>query len=330
MEADPTKNNSSLQKKWIVILCVSSLLLAIFWSVDSSLFYMLLAGVLFSFFKVLQFKQHEMPVEPDEVEEPNQPSRAEAQWKMPDSTPTASSLLQRKKVLITLVLGFFGFILFFVIVGSLVDFVSSTVGDFEYQQKASSYYYNQQYDSSAYYYRLAIESDPENADLWFERGNAFLNYQQSDSAILMYRKAVELRPEFEQAQYNIGYVYFEQKNYREAADETKKLLKVNPEYTDAKLLLGDSFYNQSQLDSALQRYESAYKTGYRSAILCHLMAYIHDTKGRTQVAIDLYKEAIRQDTTITDIYVRLGELVSGEEGEKFREKAAYMSAQSNQ
>jgi hypothetical protein len=44
----------------------------------------------------------------------------------------------------------------------------------------------------------------------------------------------------------------------------------------------------------------------------------------------LYKEAIRQDTTITDIYVRLGELVSGEEGEKFREKAAYMSAQSNQ
>jgi hypothetical protein len=52
------------------------------------------------------------------------------------------------------------------------------------------------------------------------------------------------------------------------------------------------------------------------------MAYIYDTKSQAQKAIPLYKEAISMDTTRTDIYRRLGELVPGEEGNLYRQKAA--------
>jgi tetratricopeptide (TPR) repeat protein len=130
----------------------------------------------------------------------------------------------------------------------------------------------------------------------------------------------------QQAQYNKGYVYFDRKDYGRAIVETRKVLTLEPEHTDALLLMGDSFYNQGQLDSALYWYEGAYSTGYRSAILCHLMAYIYDTKGKQETAINLYKEAIGQDSSIVAIYSRLGELVPGEEGNWYRTKAATMKS----
>jgi tetratricopeptide (TPR) repeat protein len=335
MPADSTQDNAdSSRRKWIIILCVFLLLLAIFWSVDTSVFYILLSGVVFSFFRTVQLTRGNAS-ESDYTDVPYEPVQsfnAEPSYQASRADSFLSSLsAQQKKTALVFILGFVGFIFFFVLVGTLIDLVNtSVVTPTAYQQKASDYYYDQQYDSAAYYYRLALQNDPENADLWFERGNAFLNNQNSDSAIVMYKRALEIKPDFEQAQYNIGYIFFDRKNYREAIDETKKILVYNPDYVDAKLLIGDSFYNRSQLDSALQYYESSYKAGYRSASLCNLMAYIYDTKGETTMAIDLYKEAIGQDSTITDIYIRLGELVTGEEGERFREKAAYLNAQKNQ
>lgn len=329
MSSPFTQNETdSVQKKWIVVLYLVLLLLAIFWSVDASVFYVLLGASVFSFFRAWQFRSKLVSQNTVEEDEPIQ-SRS---FEQPKTESFLNSLSpQQKKAALVYGIGFIGFIFFFILVGSLIDFInSSVVSIMEYQQKASDYYYIQQYDSSAYYYRLAIENDPENADLWFERGNAFLNSSNTDSALFMYRKAVDLKPDFEQAQYNIGYILFERKNYREAAEETSKILEYNPEYVDASLLIGDSFYNQSQFDSALTHYERAYETGYRSAVLCHLMAYINDTKGNTTDAIALYREAIGQDSTIADIYVRLGELVSGEEGEWFRKKAMYWDAQRTQ
>jgi tetratricopeptide (TPR) repeat protein len=250
-----------------------------------------------------------------------------------DAAPKADSFLsslspQQKKIALTYILGFVGFVFFFILVGTLIDWINSfSTESLEYQQRASDFYMNQQYDSAVYYYGLALQADPENPDLWLERGNSFLYVPNADSSLAMYQRALELDPAFEQAQYNIGLIYFERKNYRDAIQETRKILAYNPDYTEAKLLIGDSFYNRSQLDSALQWYESAYQSGYRSAILCHLMAYIYDTKGETTSAINFYKEAIGQDSSIVDIYVRLGELVSGEEGNWFREKSAYLQSQ---
>lgn len=57
------------------------------------------------------------------------------------------------------------------------------------------------------------------------------------------------------------------------------------------------------------------------------MAYIYDTKGYTDTAIAFYKEALELDNTRTEIYARLGELVGGEEGSQYRQKAAQYQKQ---
>ncbi|HEU5292645.1 MAG TPA: tetratricopeptide repeat protein [Cyclobacteriaceae bacterium] len=319
-------------RPWFLVFGLSLLALAIFWSVDPSFVYFTLSIAVFSLFKILQLKA----LTREDSANSNQGSfeRSYESYK-----PTAAWLFwqdikeifrkdsrgpqspQQARVLVMLVAGFIGAIFMIIILASL--FSSNDVEDsMAYYQQATDYYNNQQYDSAAYYYKLAQIGDPENAELYFERGNAFLNGNKMDSALVMYDQALTIDPQHYRSQYNKGIVYFNQKNYRQAIDEARKVIAYNPDYNDAMLLVGDCFYNQSQLDSAVQWYEGAYANGYRSAILCHLMAYIYDTKGDTNRAIKLYREAISQDSTIADIYVRLGELVAGEEGNRYRRKAA--------
>jgi hypothetical protein len=82
-----------------------------------------------------------------------------------------------------LIAGFVGFIFMFSILGAFLGNDDSS-NDYSYPQFAQDFYNSQQYDSAAYYYRLAIEADPDNADLYVQRGNAFLNAEKGDSAII--------------------------------------------------------------------------------------------------------------------------------------------------
>lgn len=201
-------------------------------------------------------------------------------------------------------------------------FSNDSQGSIEFRQQASDLYDRQEYDSAAYFYSQAIKNDPENAELYLERGNAFLNGNNTDSAMIDYDRALMLRPSYKEAYYNKGVIYYNRKQYRSSINEVKKAMQADPSYIDGMLLIGDDFYNSSQLDSAMVWYEDAYARGYRSAALSHIMAYVYDTKGNTQKAIPFYKEAISYDTTRTEIYTRLGELVGGEEGNQYRQKAA--------
>ena len=316
------------RNRWMIALCVCLMALSIFWSVDKSIFYFLLAGSALSLFKILQLRITSQPNQGSSTVkksyEAYRPSQTWLFWQevkeiFKKDSPGPKTP-QQAKIFVALVAGFIGFVFLITILGAIFGDGNSNSSNDNYQ-RALAYYNNQQYDSAAYYYKFAIDNDPENPELFFERGNAFLNANNTDSALIMYDNALTLQPEHQQAQYNKGYIYFNRKNYRQAIEETKKIIAYTPDNTDAMLLLGDSFYNQSQLDSALRWYEGAYNSGFRSAALCHLMAYIYDTKGDTNRAIDLYKEAIGQDSTITDVYTRLGELVSGEEGNKYRLKA---------
>ena len=82
---------------------------------------------------------------------------------------------------------------------------------------------------------------------------------------------------------------------------------------------------QKKYDEAITWYENAYQNGgQRTRILCHIMAYIYDSKGDYERAISLYQEALSYDSSVVDIYQRLGELIPGDDGNIYRTKAAQM------
>jgi tetratricopeptide (TPR) repeat protein len=90
------------------------------------------------------------------------------------------------------------------------------------------------------------------------------------------------------------------------------------------LLAGDCYYDQQRYDETLKWYLKAYNLGERGRNLAWNIAYIYDIKGNTGSAIPFYKETLDYDTTLVDIYRRLGELVPGEDGNYYRTRESQL------
>jgi tetratricopeptide (TPR) repeat protein len=319
---NPQKSDRA--KFWFIAGSVCLFLLALLWSVDGSFLYLGLGMAVFCFF---QYARHAF-----QNSAPPRYSRPAGQTES-ESSKAVEDLLQeiqmgftkkKKSVSGKSVLGaIIGASMFLFVVIFLVALSLEWDSDyFTYLDQASYHYSTGNYDSAAYYYRLASLKDPDNPDIYYERGNAFMYMERYDSAIALFDKTLAISPGYGPAQFNKGYVMFQQGKYRQCIAETRKVLSQNPDDFQARLLIGDSYYNQQQVDSALHWYSRTYEDGYRSAALSHMMAYIYDTRGETSKAIPLYKEALEYDNSISEIYDRLAELLPPEEGNFYRTKAS--------
>ncbi len=297
---------------------------ALFWSIDALVIYVCLGGAAFCIAQYLVKTwdqkaggQRRYP-EKNRRKTTSQESFGELFKNLLQTKPGDAP---QKKVFISLIVG--SVMSFFVLAIILnVIFSSNDSGSTAYLLRARDFYNTEQYDSASYYYELASSEDPTNPDLYVERANIFWNSYRYTEAQALYDKALSINPRHNDAQYNKGLIYYEQKRYREAIEITTNILLYDPSYYDAMLLIGDCYYTQNKLDSALRFYEGAYVNNYRSSQLTHMLAYIYDTKGETVRAIDLYQETLSLDSAITDVYVRLSELLPPEEANWYRTRAA--------
>ena len=89
----------------------------------------------------------------------------------------------------------------------------------------------------------AIESNPENVDLWFGRGRIFFALKQYDESIASFRKVVELKPELFEGNYYLGVFYtikademnkvMNEKQYSSQTAYDTDLKEVNAVYMEA-------------------------------------------------------------------------------------------------
>lgn len=332
----------------IHFLCAAAVLLvfALVWSVDSAIAYILFG---FSCFFIClglvtwpwQTKSERQYSNRSTSAQPTSPTGSSSVT----STPSFDSLLKdilskskkeeqkarpvqgeseyrpvRSAKMITVVLVFIFCIFLIIFFAVVFDDAEATdqSGNFDYLQQASYYYDNNMLDSAYANYRYALKQNPDNTDALFGLANTYSAMGQPDSAILFYDRVLALNGTLVGAAYNKGWVEYKRKNYTKAAELLKSLVEKNPEYLDARQLLGDIYYEQGMQEEALRWYESAYEKGQRNHWITYVMGYLHQTRGNTQRAIDLYKESLSYDSSEIDIYKRLGELIPGKEGEYFR------------
>ena len=91
----------------------------------------------------------------------------------------------------------------------------------------------------------AIESNPENVDLWFGRGRIFFALKQYDESIASFQKVVELKPELFEGNYYLGVFYtikademnkvMNEKQYSSQAAYDADLKAANAVYMEAIL-----------------------------------------------------------------------------------------------
>jgi Tfp pilus assembly protein PilF len=238
-------------------------------------------------------------------------------------TFTRHSTPEDNRRLVSFVIGAV-FLLFFIFFIGSVFFSSSDSADDSvlYFQTAEENFWNQNYDSAYLNYRKALKADDQYVEAMVGYGRVLSIRNEQDSAMIMFEKALTINPDYKEAGYNKAWIYFGQQKYNESVGVLTPLLQENADYYDAMLLIGDSYYELKQFDDAMVWYSKAYENeGIRTRALCHVMAYIHDTKGNYTDAIDLYKEALRYDSTVVDIYKRLGELLPNEDGNYYRIQA---------
>jgi tetratricopeptide (TPR) repeat protein len=326
-----SKGDSSIKKSrnYFLIGYVFLVAMALFWSVDSSIVYIFFG--IGCFFLFLGFNARPRPV----VKSYSKSYRPQGQREYPEAKESVEDKLRQvfqrgtsqptdaiaKGRKIALVIGIGFFVLF------TIPFVAALFGSggssdsISYYMAAQQHFDEQQYDSAYMEYKQAMAIDPEYAEAIVGYGSVLVIRNEEDSAILMFDRALEINPDYGEATYRKAAVWYDQKKYNEAISILTPLLIEEPEYHNAKLLMGDCYYVQKNYVDALAWYENAYQNGERSANLCYLMAYIYDTNQNYEKAIELYKETLTYDGTIADIHKRLGELLTGEEGNAYRAKA---------
>jgi tetratricopeptide (TPR) repeat protein len=176
-----------------------------------------------------------------------------------------------------------------------------------YLKRGNAFYNRQQYVKAILDYNKAIEVNPDYTDAYNNRGIALNNLQRYEEAIKDYNKAIELDPNDVDKYFNRGNTYIKQKRYEEAIKDYNKAIELDP--NDA-----DIYYNRGCVCSALMRYDEAIQD-YTKAIeidpnytnAYNNRGYIFDDLKRYDEAIQDYTKAIEIDPNFSLAYNNRGE-----------------------
>ena len=297
------------------------------WSIDQSFGYISLGAIAFLAFMGFWNWPRQSPndrYQREYTQSTQRESRAEQYApRASKGEPTPSNAApdhQTKKKAVVIAISVFSFSIFlFIILGVFLR--SNDEGAPSYYFSVAEQYYGQNMFDSAYlYYKRALREDPNQPDALLGLGNTFHQLNNPDSAIILYDQALAANPDLDAARYFKGWVEYDRKHYADAERELIALVNKNPSHIEAMQLLGNVFYDQNRYEEALSWYQRAYDNGFRGSWICQVMGFLYQNKGDNTRAIALYKESLTYDSTVLDVYQRLGKIVPGEEGEYYRQR----------
>lgn len=339
--ADPEiQDQFKSYKLYFTIAVLLLVVMALLWSLDDSFVYISLGGAVFFFFLGFWNKPRTNANVNTGSRQKSYQSSNQKSYRSQSSSERSGDLYTllrsfffsqtsspaKKTRLISTVISLFTFGIFFIIIVSII-FADDTYSTEDNFQKAEQFRWDGQYDSAIYYYRIVLAETPEHPQALIGYGNCFLAQENYNSAVETFARILENDPDQEEARYGKAIAHHYNKDYRTSLKESLRIIENNSDNSGAVVLAGDNYYMQQRYDSAIYWYENAYQADNRSAWLCHVMAYIYDVKGNQKKAIDLYREALSYDSFRTEIYVRLGELYPGREGERYRTTARNLKAE---
>ena len=170
-------------------------------------------------------------------------------------------------------------------------------------KKANEAYENADYPLAEELYRAALVDDPENAQIYFNLGNALAKQGKVEEAIQMYLQygsMVEAPEEKSQAEYNIGTVLSEAQQWKPALQHLRNALKYNPIDPDAQHNFERALYESQNEDEEEQQQnqdqEQEPPTEYAKAMKARAEELVRQEK--YQEAYELMIQALQVDQTV--------------------------------
>lgn len=107
----------------------------------------------------------------------------------------------------------------------------------------------------------AIQQDPNMAEAYNNRGNAYREMKKYREALQDYNQALSLDPQFVIAYSNRGNVYYDQQNYQMAIRDYNKAISLDSSYHRAYLNRGLAYQQMKRNDLACQDFTRACQLG---------------------------------------------------------------------
>ena len=126
-----------------------------------------------------------------------------------------------------------------------------------YLQSGISAQMENKLDDAITYYDKVISLDPENANVYNNRGNAYADKSDFGSAIADYSKAIDLDPEDASAYNNRGIAYRYTGDFGAAIEDYSKAIDLDPEITQAYNNRGVAYRYTGDFDAAITNFNKA-------------------------------------------------------------------------
>jgi protein O-GlcNAc transferase len=147
---------------------------------------------------------------------------------------------------------------------------------------------------------------PDNADTYYNMGNALQEQNKLEEAIEAYRKALKIKPDYANSYYNIGTIFQQQNKLKEAIEAYNKAIVIKPDDSDAYINMGIALKEQNKLEEAIQAYNKAIAIKPDDANAYYNMGIAFKKKKKLAKAIEAYNKALAIKPDYANAYHNMG------------------------
>src|SRR5579859_7980732 len=161
--------------------------------------------------------------------------------------------------------------------------------------------------NEAYYEQLAaceqaIVLEPDNAELYKQKGNLLCALKHYEQAVVVYEQALFLNPNLAVAYNNMGYALCLLKRYEEALEVLEQALRLDDTYAVAYTNRGNALCQLERYEDALEALEQAIRLDPELASAYNHKGHVLCALGCYERALEAYEQAIRLNPTLAVAY----------------------------
>lgn len=162
-------------------------------------------------------------------------------------------------------------------------------GTLEFRRRVLSYASLERYDDAIADLGRAQDSEPQNTDIYYERGLIYEQCGYLDKAISDFTRAIELDPSNDDALSERGNVYRKLHQYELALDDQRRALGINPDSELAYARRGHTYLDLDRNDEALEDFN-------RAITLNPSPDMFYFNRGSTLMKLERFEEAVSDFT----------------------------------